>query len=99
MTRTLVDFLKPGGLLLVVDLLKDENVDAEELFPEHTNHDIVAHQGGLSKTQMEEAFVTAASLGSFKLDNAINAKKRGRPVILFLAQGTKLETTPMDCTR
>lgn len=99
MTRALVEFLKPGGLLLVVDLLKDQNVDVEELFPEHRKHDIVAHRGGLSEAQIEEAFVMAAGLRSLKLRNAIKARKGGHLVTIFLAQGTKSETTSMDRTR
>ncbi|EKM83148.1 hypothetical protein AGABI1DRAFT_69361 [Agaricus bisporus var. burnettii JB137-S8] len=99
MTRALVEFLKPGGMLLVLDLLKDENVDTEELFPEHRKHDIVAHRGGLSKAQMEEAFVAATGLQSFKMSDAIKARKRGHPTTLFLAQGIRLEITSVDRIR
>lgn len=88
MTQALCSFLRPGGSLLVIDLLKDETIDVDELFPEHGTHNIVAHRGGFTRVQIQESF-TMAGLESFEFKVAIKARKKGYPVTLFVAQGAK----------
>jgi SAM-dependent methyltransferase len=85
-TQALGCFLKPGGSLLVIDLLKDQNLNVDEIFPEHERHDIVAHRGGFSQHEIKEAF-DAAGLSSFVFTDGIKAKKSGQPVTLFIARG------------
>lgn len=83
-------FLKPGGVLLVVDLLKSEeygDAERESLFPEHAAH-IVAHPLGFSESDMREAFVSTG-LVSFGFGEAMAVKKSGQDVKLFIATGTK----------
>jgi len=88
MTEALASFLKPGGSLLVIDLLRDDNLDIDGLFPEHREHNIVAHRGGFTQVEIEDAFV-AAGLTSLEFNEGIKAKKKGQPVTLFIAQGIK----------
>lgn len=87
-TRALIKFLKPGGSLLVLDLLKDENISVDEVFPEHEALDIVAHRGGFAREQIKGAFDTAG-FSSFVFEDGIKAKKKGYPVTLFIARGIK----------
>ncbi|KAF8162776.1 S-adenosyl-L-methionine-dependent methyltransferase [Crassisporium funariophilum] len=88
-TRTLAFFLKPGGVLLVVDLLKSEDLpDAESIFPEHVHH-IVAHKAGFSEEDIRTVFEDAGLSSFFFEPSAISAKKHGNPVKLFIAKGTK----------
>jgi len=88
MTQALSKYLKPGGTLLVLDLLKDDNLIIDGVFAEHGTYDIVAHKGGFARHQVEEAF-HAAGLLSFVFDDAISARKNGYPVTLFVARGVK----------
>jgi len=88
MTQALSKYLKPGGTLLVLDLLKDDDLMINGVFAEHDTHDIVAHKGGFARHQVEEAF-SAAGLLSFNFDDAISARKNGYPVTLFIARGIK----------
>ncbi|KAF9453664.1 hypothetical protein P691DRAFT_799616 [Macrolepiota fuliginosa MF-IS2] len=86
--HALSSFLKPGGSLLVIDLLKDDNLDVDNLFPEHREHDIVAHRGGFTQIEIEDAFVVA-NLTLLEFSEGIKAKKKGHPVTLFIAHGIK----------
>ncbi|KXN91974.1 hypothetical protein AN958_11034 [Leucoagaricus sp. SymC.cos] len=87
-TRALFKFLKPGGTLLIMDLLKDDSLKVGEVFPEHGEHNIVAHRGGFAQHQIEEAF-SAAGFSSFAFKDGVKAKKKGHPVTLFIARGLK----------
>ena len=58
------------------------------VFAEHGTYDIVAHKGGFTRHQVEEAF-DAAGLVSFDFDDAISARKNGYPITLFVARGVK----------
>jgi hypothetical protein len=88
-TQALCAFLKFGGSLLIVDLLKDDSIEVDKIFPGHGEHNLVAHKGGFEIAQIEEAFHTAG-LSSFQIEDAIKAHKKGYPVKLFMAQGRKL---------
>ncbi|KII89389.1 hypothetical protein PLICRDRAFT_53825 [Plicaturopsis crispa FD-325 SS-3] len=87
-TRTLAYFLKPGGVLLVTDLIRGEHV--EGLFP-HVDH-IVAHKGGFEETDIKAAF-DAAGLQEFRFEKAASAKRHGHDVDFFLAIGRKANDT------
>ena len=94
-TRTLAFFLKPGGVLLVVDILKptegcvdaDASLSAESIFPDHVDH-IVAHKAGFTADVIRHTF-TSAGLVSFHIEAAIPVKKHDKDFQLFLAKGTK----------
>jgi len=94
-TRTLAFFLKPGGVLLVVDILKtsqgcanaDASLSAESIFPEHVHH-IVSHKTGFTEDDIRATF-TNAGLMSFYMEAAIPVKKHDKDFQLFLAKGTK----------
>lgn len=88
-TRTLAFFLKPGGVLLVVDILKSSCAedDAESIFPDHVHH-IIAHKAGFTEDVIRAAFISAG-LGAFYLEPAIPVKKRDKHFRLFIAKGTK----------
>lgn len=91
-TKALASFLKSDGSLLIIDLLKDDTLDVDELFPEH-GKGIVAHRGGFTQTEIEEAFV-AAGLTSLRFGEGIKAKKKGHPVTLFIAQAQASRAKP-----
>ncbi|PSR73300.1 hypothetical protein PHLCEN_2v10828 [Hermanssonia centrifuga] len=87
MTRILVSFLKPGGSLLVADIVKDENRGGPELL-EHFHH-VVAHKSGFSEPEMRDTFETGG-LGAFEFGTVTRAKLHGDDVDFFLAKGTKV---------
>ena len=104
-TQTLVYFLKPGGTLLVVDLIKSdrENDDGSHGHghghhhghsghgdPKDTRH-YVAHRNGFDEDDLRRAF-QGAGLDSFSFQPAIGAKQRGQDCHLFLAKGLKPST-------
>ena len=99
-TRVLAFFLKPGGSLLVADIMKrtkpaaggsgagaDEEPD--EVIPKKYHH-IVAHTAGLGEADMRGAF-EGAGLGTFAFSTAARARTRGngREVDFFVASGVK----------
>ena len=89
-TSTLAYFLKPGGKLLVVDLLKTDEALAAELFPEHESGS-VAHRGGFRREVICQAF-TAAGLENVSAATGLTVKKKGVDVVLFLAMGERPQT-------
>ncbi|KAG6839979.1 hypothetical protein C0991_009917 [Blastosporella zonata] len=94
-TRILAHFLKPNGVLLVVDLSKRS--DSEErahgdghhghahhpLIPEKFHH-LVPHRGGLDESDMRKAFESAGL--AFSFEDGLTAKNDTK---LFLAKGIK----------
>ncbi|KAF8894799.1 S-adenosyl-L-methionine-dependent methyltransferase [Infundibulicybe gibba] len=87
MTQVLCFSLKPGGTLLVIDLLRTDAVDDSSIFPEHAGN-IVAHKGGFKPEIIQSAF-EHAGLDNITLGVAVNAKKAGHNVQLFIAKGIK----------
>lgn len=87
-TKVLASYLKPGGSLLVADLIKPSSAEsARALFP-IGEYNIVAHNGGFEEADIKAAF-EGAGLINFSFTTACKAKKHGHPVQLFLAFGTK----------
>lgn len=85
-TKILAYFLKPGGTLVVADIMKD--ADGSYLFPESTHH-IVAHHHGLTEADMRWAF-GSAGLVDFTFSPAIvPGKMHGKAVSFFLCRGTR----------
>ncbi|KAG6831248.1 hypothetical protein H0H87_005814, partial [Tephrocybe sp. NHM501043] len=85
-TRILAHFLKPGGVLLVVDLTKhtgDGHVHHPSI-PEKFHH-LVPHRGGLEESDMRKAF-EGAGLESFSFEDGLTARNDAK---LFLAKGSK----------
>lgn len=88
MTIALSSYLKPGGVLIVVDLIQPEDSkDLNELFPDH-GEGIVAHRGGFKEDTIVQAFRNAA-LEDIQFGAAVNVKKKGRNLQLFLAKGSR----------
>ncbi|KAH6919231.1 hexaprenyldihydroxybenzoate methyltransferase [Coprinopsis sp. MPI-PUGE-AT-0042] len=85
-TTTLSLYLKPQGFLFVIDLLKADGIDMDELFPEHKDH-LVAHRGGFTEGEIEKAFEAAGMV--FEFLPSISVKKKGHPLSLFVAKGYK----------
>ncbi|KAG6877398.1 hypothetical protein C0992_010041 [Termitomyces sp. T32_za158] len=89
-TGVLVHFLKPGGVLLVVDLAKHTGERAHDghehghLIPDQYHH-IVPHRDGISEQDIRKAF-ESAGLNSFSFSDSLVAKDDVR---LFLAKGRK----------
>ncbi|KAF5324677.1 hypothetical protein D9611_004093 [Ephemerocybe angulata] len=87
-TTALVSYLKPGGTLIVVDLIQPgDQVNLDELFPEHEGS-IVAHRGGFKETTIVQAF-EKSGLQQVGFRPAVNVKKKGQSLQLFLAKGRK----------
>ncbi|RXW21817.1 hypothetical protein EST38_g4043 [Candolleomyces aberdarensis] len=89
-TKKLVSHLKEdGGTLMVVDLIYSESlVDGlDEVFPEHEDG-IVAHRGGFKPEAIINAFRNAG-LEDVEFQPAINVKKKGHSLQLFLAKGRR----------
>jgi len=87
-TRTLAFHLKPGGYLMVSDIMKPSNGD--EVFPHDGAHiHIVAHKGGFDETDIRKAF-DAADLHDTSFDKITSTKwVNGRSIDIFLAKGVK----------
>lgn len=79
--------MKPGGVLLVVDILKTSCADPESIFPGHVHH-IVAHKAGFTEDDIRETFM-GAGLISFHIEPAIPVKKHDKHFQLFIAKGTR----------
>ncbi|KAG1865331.1 S-adenosyl-L-methionine-dependent methyltransferase [Suillus subluteus] len=89
-TKALVSYLKPGGSLLVADLMKPSAESAQAsaaLFPTGA-HNIVAHKGGFEEADIKAVF-EGAGLINFSFVTACKAKQHGHPAELFLASGIK----------
>ena len=84
-TRTLAFFLKPGGSLLVSDIMKpaDGVSTFKMILPS-----IVAHQEGFEEADIRKAF-DAAGLHLAAFDKVTSAKRDGQNVDFFLAKGVK----------
>ncbi|PCH38562.1 S-adenosyl-L-methionine-dependent methyltransferase [Wolfiporia cocos MD-104 SS10] len=83
-TRILAFFLKPGGSLLVADIMK--STIEGDIFPGNT--DVVAHQRGFSEEEMRGVF-EEAGLADVTYMLATSGTSHGKPVDLFLACGVK----------
>ncbi len=86
-TRTLAFFLKPGGALLVVDIMKPESHGDAPLFDEKFSH-VVPHTHGMSKEGIKVAF-EGAGLGEFAFKSIAPISIHGMDAVLFVAKGVK----------
>ena len=95
-TKALVSYLKPGGTLIVVDLIQpgEDVLDLDELFPDHDGT-IVAHRGGFREETVVYAF-QQAGLEGIEFRPAVKVKKKGHALHLFLAHGNT--TLPLTST-
>lgn len=85
-TRTLSFFLKPGGSLMVSDMMKPED-DSEHEIPEHVRH-IVPHSYAFSEEDMRSVYQNAG-LDEFTFSKMGSVNMRGKEVDFFIAKGTK----------
>lgn len=86
MTTILSHFLKPNGVLLVVDLTK---VNSEQALPSDHSHDhFVPHKVGLTKESMMKAF-EGAGLSGFTFEMFSRVRMLGNESTLFIASGRK----------
>lgn len=86
-TKILAYFLKPGGSLIVADILKAPNVSVA-LFADHNVEHIVPHQKGFDEADMKRTF-EAAGLEFATFEKAAGAKKDDQTVEFFLARASK----------
>jgi ubiquinone/menaquinone biosynthesis C-methylase UbiE len=91
-TRTLAFFLKPGGTLLVLDMIKPKNANGTEeterhVVPEHVRH-IVPHTHAFSEDDVRLVYQNAG-LEDFTFKNTGSLNMGGQEVALFIAKGTK----------
>ena len=88
-TRTLTFFLKPGGSLIITDMIKPDNTsETDTLFPQNYHH-IVAHPNAFDEETIRTVF-DGAGLREFKLTRAGSAIMHGKDVDFFLAKGKKI---------
>ncbi|KAF9557732.1 S-adenosyl-L-methionine-dependent methyltransferase [Agrocybe pediades] len=85
MTKLLAFFLKPGGVLLITDMLKQEE---KAVIPGKAFDHIVPHRHGLSEEGLKDAF-EGAGLTTFALDHFSRVKIMDMESILFVASGKK----------
>ncbi|KAI0070562.1 S-adenosyl-L-methionine-dependent methyltransferase [Panus rudis PR-1116 ss-1] len=83
MTRILVSFLKPGGSLIITDIIKSE----QDIVKEEYRH-IVAHARGFSEDDIRNLFENAG-LTDFKYAFFTKATFAGMEISFFIARGTK----------
>ncbi|KAF8955573.1 S-adenosyl-L-methionine-dependent methyltransferase [Flammula alnicola] len=87
-TRMLAFFSKPGGVLLVVDIMpKDESSSSGTLFPENLHH-VVAHTDGFTEESIRAAF-DGAGLTDFLFKPISSIKIHDKEATIFIAKGTK----------
>ena len=84
-------FLKPGGNLLVADIL-DHSEAAEggastNLFDEQFHH-VIPHTKGFKSDDLRKVF-EGAGLVSFSIHKAIKAQMHDQPITIFVAKGQK----------
>ncbi|KDQ18549.1 hypothetical protein BOTBODRAFT_28936 [Botryobasidium botryosum FD-172 SS1] len=84
-TKNLFSYLKPGGALLVVDLVRGKH--AADFHSQASEH-VVAHRGGFIESEIRAAFEDAG-LGQFEWGIAAEVRSQGRELELFIAKGVK----------
>ncbi|KAG6335515.1 hypothetical protein ID866_3569 [Astraeus odoratus] len=84
-TKVLASYLKPGGSLLVADIMK--NKFPETMFPPGAHH-MVAHKEGFGAADMRTAF-EGAGLQNFSFVEAETLAFLGHEMPYFLAKGDK----------
>ncbi|KAL1749124.1 hexaprenyldihydroxybenzoate methyltransferase [Schizophyllum fasciatum] len=86
-TRRLASALKPGGTLMVADLVKAK--EAEDLYPEHSDLSLVCHRGGIAEADIRDTFQKAELKDTHYTSHDIAAKRKGKPVTFFLMTGRR----------
>jgi SAM-dependent methyltransferase len=86
MTNLLATYVKPGGSLLVADILKEPRPEGEPALLEKYK-DVVAHPDGFSDEEMRAVF-EGAGLTDFEFVNATKATVHSRDANIFLAKGS-----------
>lgn len=93
-TRDLVEYLKPNGVLAVADIAARAPVhaaadgdEAPAIIPAEYEH-IVSHTRGFTDEYMRALF-EGAGLVDFTIEQFTSAKWHGRDIDFFLATGTK----------
>lgn len=86
-TKTLAFFLKPGGALLVADIMKPEDAGDAPLFDDKYTH-VVPHAHGMSREALQAA-VDGAGLADFAFTRISNVNMHGMDAVLFIAKGVK----------
>ena len=92
-TRLLSFFLNEGGVLFIVDLIKEaDNTGLPEIKDQTCHGQVVAHKGGFREAQIQSAF-EYAGLRDYKYRPCAKVNSKNKEVQLFLARGTKLTGT------
>ncbi|KAH9477724.1 putative methyltransferase C1347.09 [Psilocybe cubensis] len=88
-TKTLAFFLKPGGVLFVVDNTprQDANSADPSIFPQEFGH-VVAHTNGFTEKEMKD-LMEGAGLDSFVFERIMDFQSHGRDATLFISQARK----------
>lgn len=93
-TRMLTFFLKPGGTLIIMDIIKAEDGShplghgpGDGHASAHSKH-AVAHKGGFEEHEIRQAF-DAASLEQFRFRPATRVTHNEKVIKIFLAKGVK----------
>jgi len=89
-TRTLTYFVKPGGVLAIMDLMKPEEGQPSFIHNHPDAHHVVPHKGGFDEAEIKALFVDVAGLEKFSYAPSVEIKKDGDVKMkCFLAVGYK----------
>jgi SAM-dependent methyltransferase len=86
--RALVQALRPGGALLVADVLTPRVEDPANPLFEEKFHAMVPHRHGFSESDMRTLF-KGAGLSDFEFREAFETEMHGKKIALFVARGVK----------
>ncbi|KAJ8073495.1 hypothetical protein PM082_011771 [Marasmius tenuissimus] len=88
MTGVIASLVKPGRCLFVADI--ESTNGREKVIPE-TAHHIAAYKYGFSEAEVK-SYVESAGLSLSSFTSVTKARKNGKEVNVFLAQGSNHET-------
>ncbi|KAG9225829.1 hypothetical protein CCMSSC00406_0008357 [Pleurotus cornucopiae] len=91
-TQTLAFFLKPGGVLLVNDMLEVDDItdNFKDMKKQADFEHVVAHKHGFDEPTIRKVFEDAGLI-KFELNIIAKAKYHKFPTKIFIAKGTKPE--------
>jgi hypothetical protein len=87
-TRILAFFLKPGGYLIITDIMRGDEDNAQKV-PDKYAH-MVAHTHGFTQQEIQDTF-SSAGLIDIDYKSILNTHWQGKPMEIFLAKGRKVD--------
>lgn len=88
MTRILTSHLKPSGVLIIADRLKNETSHLMPSSMPEVPEGVVTHGSGFSEEDVREIF-EGAGLKEFEFNHALSEAYQGVVMEVFVAKGMK----------